>query len=524
VIPQTCASGSARLASTPLRRLAHAEYENTVRDLLGEAPPAAVQRFPADPRVAGYDNSVNIAPTEPLLEAYMEGAESLAAAAVAKLSGLLPCNPQTAGEETCAGQFIRDFGRRAYRHPPDAEETAVLMNVFRTGRGLAGADFASAIRLVVTAILQAPQFLYRFEIGTGVAQNGVKSLSDYEVASRLSYALWSTMPDEELFAAAAAGALRTPEQVTAQATRMLAHTKASQGLARFSSQWMPVAELATTTKDPQRFAAWTPTVAAALKQEVIALVEDVVRNGDRKFATLLTAPYSMLNGTLADYYGMPGAATGGSFRKVALDPARYAGVMTRAGFLGSSSMSTADLAHPVRRGVFVRTQFLCQHLPPPPPEVAAELPEPQPNETLRQGLDRVTSTGACAGCHKMINPVGFGFEHFDADGRWRAEDAGKPIDATGELFGQDSFATDADGPYNGANELAAKLAGSETARACFARQYFTFTQGRVPESGDGCLLADVHGRAKAADYDVREMMLALASSPALLQLATGDAP
>lgn len=520
----TCGGGPVRLANTPLRRLAHAEYENTVRDLLGESPPAAVQRFPADPRVAGYDNSVNIAPTESLLEGYMESAETLAASIVAKLPNLLACNPQTAGEEACAGQFIRDFGRRAYRHPPDTEETAILMNVYRTGRGLTGADFSSAIRLVVTAILQAPQFLYRIEVGTGAAANGLKSLSDFEVASRLSYALWSTMPDEELFAAAAAGGLRTSQQVAAQAMRMLAHTKASQGLARFSSQWMPVADLATTAKDGQRFPAWNPTVAAALKQEMVALVEDVVRNGDRKFATLLTAPYSMLNGTLADYYGMPGAATGGSFRKVALDPARHAGVFTRAGFLGSQSMSDPDRPHAVRRGVFVRTHLLCQHMPPPPPEVAADFPEPQPNETLRQSLDRVTSAGACAGCHKMINPVGFGFEHFDADGRWRDQDAGKPIDASGELAGQDIFATDADGPYNGAAELAAKLAGSETAAACFARQYFTFTQGRPPESGDGCLLAGVHERAKAADYDVREMMLALASSPAFLQLATGDAP
>lgn len=523
-----CAPGEVRLGPAPARRLAHAEYDNTLRDLLGDNR-APARQFPQDPTPGGYDNNVALAPSEVLLESYLASAETASANAVRDLGAFLPCTPGQDGatEDACAARFIRDFGLKAYRHPVDAEETAILTNVYRSARAITGQTFAGAIRVVIATILQSPQFLYRLEFGTpaaGAGGTGRVALTDYEVATRLSYTLWGTMPDAALFQAAAAGKLHTAADVAGAARAMLSDAKARQGLARFSSQWMPVAKLDTVAKDAKLFPDWNPRIAGALRQEVTELVNDVVFSGDGKFKTLLTTPTSMMTAELASFYGMRGAATTTAFQRVNLDPARYAGVLTRAGVLASGEMSDVDRPHQVRRGVFIRSHFLCQSLPPPPAGIDTTVPPPGANETARQSLERRTSVEPCAGCHRMINPIGFGFEAFDATGRHRTTDNGVPVDASGEIWGVEELATDVDGAFTGAVELAHKLGSSRMAASCFAAQYFQYAAGREPIGDDACVLDALNQRGQRTDYDLRELMVTLLSSPEFLNRQAGDTP
>lgn len=504
-VTTACVPGKVQLGPTPMRRLAHAEYDNTVRDLLGDAS-APARAFPADPLHSGhYDNGANLGVSDVLAELYLQAAEALAATAAGRLATLLPCDPR-AGEDACAEAFARRFGGRAFRRPLDQEELDVALTVYRGGRAIPGATFASAIKLVIQTFLQAPQFLYRVELGAGEIIGPARRLTDFELASRLSYALWATAPDEALLAAAAEGRLRTREGAVAEARRLLTDDRFKQGLARFAGAWMPVANLESVEKDGT---IWSQALAAGLRDELLAFVDDVVRKGDGRWRTLMTASHAFAAADVARHYGL--AARPQAVSRVELDPGRFAGLLTRAGL--NAFLAKKSISAPVVRGKFVRTQILCQEPPPPPADVVVSFVDVAPGLSTRETLQQTTAAPVCAGCHRLLNPIGFGLENYDALGRWRDVDGGKPVDATGAVVAADPFVTDVDGPFDGPIELSRKLGDSSVAAGCFGNNWFRYVFGRDEEDDDACTLEQVRGRGVATGQELREIMLALVESP-----------
>jgi hypothetical protein len=489
-----------------MRRLTVREYGNTVRDLLGVAPDVArtlVQDSPTD----GFDNNVAgqlVALSN--VQQQLAVAETIAAQAAADLAKLVACDVSARGEAACAREFIARMGKRAYRRPPTADETAILTAVYESVRR--AGDFRAAIARTLQAMLSAPQFLYRLELteGTPRADRSVR-LSGFEIATRLSYLLWSSMPDAELFAAAEANRLQAPADVLAQARRMLADPRARSAVAGFHEQWLGFDEIATVEKDPARYPRFTASARRMLHEEVGRFVDHVFWQEGGRLGALLGATYSFRSETLAGYYADPGyvkatVADPNEFRRVELDPAVRRGILSQGGFI--AAISASEATSPIHRGKIVFERFLCGVVPPPLPDAADQVQEVKGPATARQRLAYLTSTPACAPCHRLMNPIGLALENYDGIGRWRTRDEGLPIDPSGELLG-----TDVDGPLAGPGDLARRIAASGKARGCMAATWFRFTHGRSERPADACALGELERAYAASDASARELLLAL---------------
>ena len=494
---------------SPIRRMTRFEYDNTVRDLVGDTTRPA-SSFVVEEEALGFNNQATaLGVTQLLAEQYMEAAEAIATRATAKLDELLEgCDPAGSGEDVCGQQFVDAFGLRAFRRPLQPEEAERLMAVFDWG--LSEYDFRTGIELVIQTALQSPHFLYRVEFGMPDPVEGdVVQLDHYEIASRLSYMLWNSMPDDELFTAAAAGELGTPEEVAAQARRMLDDGRARAAVKNFHTQWLQLRNIGTITKDPITYPSYEDGLRDLWQAETEAFLDYVVFEGEGDVATLLTAPYSMMNAELAAFYGLEGPS-GEAFERVDLDSAQRAGFLTHASLLAVHAKP--NQSSPVHRGKFVREQLLCQILPPPPPDLMVEAPDVDPNATTRDKFAEHSENPSCSGCHELMDPVGFGFEHYDGIGQWRDKDHGIAVDASGELLQTE----DIDGPFDGAVELAQKLAQSEDVRACVATQWFRFAYGRAEQPADACNIKTVQEAFAAASYDIKELLVALTQTDAFL--------
>ena len=285
---------------------------------------------------------------------------------------LLPCDP-AAGEDACAQKFITTFGQRAFRRPVAADETTRLTTLYMTARTTLKLSFTDAMGVLIEAMLQAPQFLYHWEAAPtamNLHEGAVVRLGSSQIASRLSYFMWGSMPDDMLLAAAAAGQLDTVAGVQTAARRLLADPRAKQTMSAFVSDWMGLDTLASRMKDPTTYTTYTAATQQALLDETNAFVQNVAFGGDGRLGTLLGAPYSYLNGALATLYGA--SVTGTTMTKTDLNPMQRAGLLTQGSFLALTG--SPDGSNPVRRGKFVFTKLLCQTLPPPP----ANVPSPKP--------------------------------------------------------------------------------------------------------------------------------------------------
>lgn len=503
----TRCEGATPIAPTPLRRLTRFEYNNTVQDLLGVTLTPADQ-FPPDEIAGGFNNNAAVLTVSSLhAEKYAEAAELLAAEAVKNLSALLPCDPATVGEAACAERFVQTFGRRAYRRPITAEESDRLMRAYTAGR--TDGTFAEGIEVVIRYALQSPAFLYRIESsGTPAAGEQRIRLSQYEIATRLSYLLWGSMPDDALLAAAEAGELSTKEQIANRARTMLADPRARRAAAEFFRQWLNLGKLDTMVKSASAFPLFDEAVRAGMKAETQAFIEHVLWSGDRQLTTLLTAPVGFANEALARLYGVTVPA-GSSPSLVELPPER-SGILTMPGFLAVHAHP--DQTSPVLRGKFVREKLLCQPPPPPPPDANVTLPPAESGTSARARFTAHATDPSCAGCHRLMDPIGFAFENFDAIGAYRATEGGEPIDASGELV-----QTDVDDTFVGVRELATLLAQSQMVRDCLATQWFRFGSGRFDdEERDACALGQIRDAFSASGGDLMEMMLALTQTDTFL--------
>ncbi|MDH3200404.1 MAG: DUF1592 domain-containing protein [Myxococcales bacterium] len=503
------------VVDTPIRRMTRFEYNNTVRDLLGDdTNPADV--LPPEEEVAGFNNQAGALTTSDLLvEQYANVAETVSARAITNMTTLMDgCDPASQGSDACALSFIERWGQRAYRRPLEQDEIDRLKGVFDWA--VADPDlgtFEDGIQIVIEVVLQSPSFLYRPEYGSELPVEGdVVPFTSWEMATKLSYMLWNTMPDDQLFEAAANDALLTREQIGAQAARMLENDRAKDTIRNFHRQWLLLTELDNVTKDTSIYPAFNASLRPLWEEEIQTFIEQVILEGDGSLQTLLTGDYSFMNEELASFYGddVVEPVTGTEFQRVQLDPTRRAGFLTSAALMATHA--NLNQSSPVFRGKFVREQLMCNTLPLPPNDLVIEPPELDPNKTTKEQFEEIGADPACASCHSLMNPIGFIFEHYDGVGQWRDQQNGKDVDAVGEVVQTD----DIDGTYDGAIELAQALAASTQVQECVSSQWFRFAYNRSVTQLDSCSIEQINERFAASNFNVRELLVALTQTNAFL--------
>jgi Protein of unknown function (DUF1592)/Protein of unknown function (DUF1588)/Protein of unknown function (DUF1595)/Protein of unknown function (DUF1585)/Protein of unknown function (DUF1587) len=426
--------GSA-LQSQPLLRLANYEYTNTVQDLLQVQP--NVQLEPDAPSTGGFrvggpvsDNTVSV---------YHSAAVTLAAQVMTTLGTLESCYTKavttTAMQASCATSIINDLATKAYRHPVDAPTIAGLTTVYTTISGKYG--FATGIQTVIEAILQSPYFLYHLETDEQAKGAGKVAVTSYDMANRLSYFIWGSMPDTTLTAAAANGTLSTPDQVAAQAQRLVADARVVPGMKNFYEQWLQVLDLPTSkSKNPvtnvDYGTMFTPAMQTSLRTSLDAQIDDALWGTGDAVQALLTGTNAWVDVNTAPLFGLTSAST--TVAKTAVDPTQRAGIMTHPAIMSIFATDTAS--HPIKRGVFFWDKLLCQPLPDPPANVPPFV-APTPGESLRQDFETLTANvQTCQPCHARINPLGFLFEHYDTLGRYRTiDDNGQPVNSVATIVG-----------------------------------------------------------------------------------------
>lgn len=499
---------------SPLRRLTRTEYANTIRDLVGVTDSPSVG-FTPDAKALGFDNIAAAQNVSQLLAEQLEdGAVSLAAVLVQDVAKTLACDPVAMGEDVCIKKFIPEFGLRAYRRPLTPAETTRLNTFFGTQKTKYG--FAPALELLLQVMLQSPHFLYRFEFGQVDMAAKVVRFSPYEMASRLSYLFLGSMPDAVLFQAAAANKLSTPAEVAVQAERLLLDPKARTTVASFNRQWLELEDIENLNKDVKAIPNYKSSLRPLWKRETETFLEDLIFKGDARLETMFQADYTFANRTLAAFYGYTGPASDARFDKVKHDDKRL-GLLTHASLMARHS--NADQSSPVLRGKFVREVLFCQELPPPPNDIDIKPPPIKAGQSTRERFAIHTQVALCAGCHRLIDPIGFAFENFDAIGQHRVMDQDRPVDANAELSG-----TDVDGKFVGALELTRRLARSEDVRTCAVKTWFRFSHGRHETTEDDCSLAILREQFKTSGGNVRKLLLALTQTPAFLYKNAGGAP
>jgi hypothetical protein len=411
-----------------IHRLSRAEYNNTVLDLFGvDSHPA--DNFPADGSGGGgFDNDADTLFLPPILmEKYLEAANDVLAAAAR--DKILVARPGGFTSERAAARKIAAFfAPLAFRRPVERAEIDRLLGLY--DRAAKKAPFEAGVRAMLTALMVSPNFLFRVE--TDQDEPGAYRVTDYELASRLSYFLWVSMPDPELFGLARDNRLHRPEVVEAQVRRMLRDPKARRFADSFSGQWLGVKTLKTTARpDPNRFPDFNASLRDAMCQEPVEFFYGLLRD-NRPVLDLISSDYSYLNETLARFYGVP-EVTGPQMRLVKLSDPNRGGVLGMAGILTLTSYP--QRTSPVLRGKWVLEQILGAPTPPPPPGAGGLPADDRPKEglTFRQRLEKHRSKPECASCHKRMDPIGFGLENFDPIGRWRANQAGQPVDSGGEM-------------------------------------------------------------------------------------------
>jgi hypothetical protein len=502
-----------------LRRLTRFEYNNTVRDRLGDTTLPA-NAFPSENLANGFGNDANAQAVSSLLaEQYNAVAEDVAARATetpAKLGLLSPCastitdTSAVTEVDACAQTLITSFVERAYRRPlatGEADELVEIAAVLRED-----VDFATSIAGIIEAVLQSPDFLYRFEYGF-TDDNGHRRPTGYEMATRLSYQLWGTMPDETLLAAAEAGELVDAASVASHAERMLNDERSHAVVRFFFDNFLPISALSQLERDPTRYPQYDSAVGAAMREETQRFLEYEIFEGPGTWDAALTAPYTFVNEDLAAFYGIEGV-TGESFVKVDLDTTQRLGFLTQAGVVAGTIHSNET--NPVTRGAFLTRTMLCNEIPLPGPNIPEEdvrPPNPDSAPTARERFNEHSVNPICAGCHTLMDPLGLPFENYDPVGLWRDTENGVTIDASGTVAG-----VEIDGPV----ELVQAIAGSERTYGCFALQWSEFAYGRTHAKQDGCVTDDLAERFTDSGYDVKGLLLELTQTDDFLFLPTED--
>jgi hypothetical protein len=459
-------------AARLVRRLSQTEYANTVKDLVGLYPSV---EFAGDGAVNGFDNDAATLTIGGLqADQYRLSAEDLAAGAVAKhWSDVMPCTDET---RDCAVQFVTQFGTKAYRRPLSTDEISTYMAVY--DEIVAEDGFQRSIQWLIAGFLESPYFLYRTELGSRQEGNNF-ALSDWEIASELSYMFWGTMPDDELFALAAKGQLHTSDQIQAEAERLAVDERAAPAVSRFIGLWMPTDRVTSVVKDATLYPTFSAAIRQAMKDEFDRDVQEAYWSG-LGISDMMLADWSMMTPELATYYGIaadPATADADGWMKVDVE----GGILTRGALM--AGLGTATTSSPVRRGKFVREKLLCQTMPPPPNDIQIDVPVFTEGETTRSLYENYTLANKdCAGCHDLMDRIGFGFENYAGDGTYRTTEEGQPIDASGQIV----RSPHSDGDFAGPGELAALLADSSDVEQCYVKNWLEYATGEPVDIESTC--------------------------------------
>lgn len=485
----------------PARLMSRYEYDNTIRDLLGVEGSFAKDNFPPENAENGFENNtgshaVNLS----TVRAMMEQAEDLAAHAVSQnAESVIGCDTSSA---SCGQKFVESFVRRAFRRPPTDEELQTFNDLFETVEDSEGFD--TAAEMTIEAVLLSPQFLYRIEFSDNDAPGSVVQVGPYEMASRLSYFLWATMPDDELMRAAANDELSTDDEVRAQVERMLDDPRSTSMIEHFYRQWLHFDAIDTMVKDPDLYPDWNESVTEGWRASLNAFIEHVHRDGG-DVETLLSSRTVFMDDRIAPLYGV---SAGETMQPVDMDAAERAGLLTQPALM--ALLAYPDQSSPIHRGIFVREQLLCQKLPAPPDDIQIDPPDPDTTATTREIFRQHSEDPSCAGCHLLIDPIGMGFENYDSIGRYRTVERDQDVDGTGNL------ANTADpsigGDFDGAVELANMLADAREVQDCIADQWITFALGRAETQADMCSADFVREEFAASGGTFKDLLTAIAVS------------
>lgn len=488
----------------PLRLLTRFQYDNAVRDLLADTSRPALA-FPPENEVDGYRTNASANLVNPLLvENYLTAAEGVAARAVARIGEVAPCE-EGADTVECGHAFVTSFGARAFRRPLTDEERVPLWLLFEAGNA---ESYAKGIELVIQAMLQSPQFLYRVDaLKAATPESGAIALGAHELAGRLAFTLWGSLPDDQLLAAAAQGRLTTPSDVEREARRLLDDERARDIVRDFSEQWLGLSRLEGAVRDGS--ALEPGLLSASLRASLVQFVDASYFGAESGFAQLFTSNEVWLDAALAPLYGAAAPAAG--FEPRAMPEPRF-GLLTQPALL--ALLSHSDQSAPVLRGVFVRERILCQLVPAPPPDVNTVAPDPDPNATTRERFRQHTEQATCSSCHRLIDGIGFGFERYDQLGRYRATENGLEVDESGQVVEFEEASLN--GAFAGAGELAARIASSESARDCLATNWYRYSFGRQETREDACSLAQLKQRFAASQGDFKELLVGLTQTDAFL--------
>ena len=492
-----------------IRRLTKTEYGNTLHDLFGVEPSIA-DGLPDEVSGEGYLNSLS-----PLqLEQYLTVADRVLDRIVApqdapptevqkRLFGE-PAAPES-GSREAAREVARSLATKAYRRPPIEAELDVLVEAFELGRQ-SGLGHERSLHLMLKAVLVSPQFLFITPAGALESNTGIVPLDDYQLASRLSYLLWATMPDDELMALADSGTLHEPEILEAQVKRLLQDRRSRALFDGFGAQWLGVGGLESHVFDPAVFPQMTAEMREAMYDEARLFFESIVRE-NRSVIDFVDGDYTFLNRTLASIYGLEETVTGPEMRRVQLSDGNRGGVLGMPGVLAATSFPNRTSA--VKRGVWVLEQVLGDHVPSAPPNVPAldeQDHEEVANLSLRERTELHRTNTVCANCHQLLDPIGFGLENFDAIGRWRdRDDNGDAIDAAGELPGGERFS----GPKDLKAIIAAR--GDDLARNLLEK-LLAYALGRRLEGYDEIVVDDLMQEIAGDGYRMQTLVNAVVSS------------
>ncbi len=494
-----------RPGRAPLRRMSDVQYRNTVDDLF-EGQVLASEDFPSTSRAFDFSsdpgaNQVTDLAAEQLLLA----AEDVGDQVIASIEDLAPCRSGDA--VTCAEAFIDAFGPRVFRRPLEAGRRELLLDVFRAAEAEDG--YADGIGRVVTVALQMPEFLYFLEQGVDGDENTLR-LADHEIASRLSYLFWDTMPDDELRDLANAGELQDPDVVEAQARRLLADARSAPALTRFYREWLQIRQLRPADKDAERFAGFGANMIASMDTQMQRFVANSLAGEDPTLSHLLTSNTVPVDGNLAPIYGVSGVE---DWTTLEVDPQQRAGLLTLPGYLAAHAYTEETSV--VERGLLIRSRVLCQSIPAPPGNAMDNAPPLPENPTEADRTRALLDTAACGGCHVLMNPLGMGFENYDAIGAWRETyDNGEVIEPQWTLTAPPEGLEEQD--FDGAVELSQLLAGSEPVGACFVSNWLRHSYGAQPGSTevDQCTLDALSDAFDASGQDIPSLMLAMTRSDA----------
>lgn len=486
-----------------IRRLSKVEYGNTLRDLYG-VDPSIADSLPEEVVGEGYLNSISPLQSELFLDIANSVVEQVVATdgqpptdMQQRLFGDIPA--EDVDYRDAARKVARSLARDAYRRPPTDAELDVLMEVFDLGRDNK-LSYTDSLSLMWKAVLVSPQFLFITPAADVETKESIVPLDDYQLASRLSYLLWSAPPDAQLSALADEGRLHKPEMLAEQVERLLQDPRSRALFDGFGAQWLGVSGLLRQTFDPEVFPQMTSALRTSMIEEARLFFESIVRE-NQPMVRFVDSDYTFLNDSLAELYGLQSSVQGPAMRKVKLEDANRGGILGMPATLATTSFP--NRTSPVRRGVWVLEQVLGERVPPPPPDVP-ELEEQEHQNldqlTLRQRTELHQSQPTCANCHRVLDPIGFGLENFDAIGQWRDQDAGGlPIDSAGKLPSGESFSSPA--------ELKRLLATrTEDVARNLTERFMAYALGRQLEGYDEIVIDRLMVRIAQDDYRMRTMI------------------